>query len=73
MGRAWSWELWWEFEVWNLLPLKTSVVGGLRQISVPGPAVMVNVSVGAMLELLFEDRQFRSLEGLGDTGKMVQE
>jgi hypothetical protein len=32
--------------------LKTLVVGGLRQMSVPGAAVMVKVSVGAMVLLV---------------------
>jgi hypothetical protein len=80
--RAWvSLKEWCEIEIWDLLPLKTSVVGGLRQMSVPGSAVMVNMSVGAMMkvmfkvmsEVMFEDRQFRSLEGVRDTSKMVEE
>jgi hypothetical protein len=33
--------------------LKTSVVGGLRQMSVPGAAVTVNVSVEAMVVCWF--------------------
>jgi hypothetical protein len=78
-------EEWCEIEIWDLLPLKTSVVGGLRQMSVPGSAVMVNMSVGAMMkvmfkvmsevmsEVMFEDRQFRSLEGVRDMSKMMEE
>jgi hypothetical protein len=53
--RAWeSLKEWCEIEIWDLLPLKTSVVGGLRQMSVPGSAVMVNVSVGAMTKVMFQ-------------------
>jgi hypothetical protein len=44
--------------------LKTSVVGGLRQMSVPGLAVMVNISVGAMMKVMFGVGQFKFLGGL---------
>lgn len=41
-------------------------------MSVSGLAEMVNVSVGVMLELMFEDGRFRSLEGLRVTGKLTE-
>jgi hypothetical protein len=43
----------WGLGVEGCIPLKTSVVGGLRQMSVSGAAVMVKVFGGVMMVVVY--------------------
>ena len=43
----------WGLGVEGSIPLKTSVVGGLRQMSVSGAAVMVKVFGGVMMVVVY--------------------